>query len=267
MTKTKCILLGTIAGITLLVAVDRGANAEIPVIDTAALGEWVSQLANDATAYALQVEKYEKQISQYTTQLQQYAQETQLFENFYHNPSLGAALGVLMGAGLGNQMPVSPYAILSLVNGLQSMGNGGFNGGAIGGILGSLNGLANSAYTTAHIYTPTDGTWASQQLIARGAGIAGEQGATQGAYADLRTHQAALQPLRDNLLGATDTKSVLDATGQIQVETAWNVNEAAQLQAVSATYQAQKDSIVQRDNERLDQDIEGFLASSPTPNP
>src|ERR1700679_417084 len=120
MTKTKCILLGTIAGITLLVALDRGADAEIPVIDTAALGEWVSQLADDAKAYALQVEKYAKQVSQYTTQLQQYAQEIQLFQNFYHNPSLGAALGVLMGAGLGNQMPVSPYAILSLVTGFQN---------------------------------------------------------------------------------------------------------------------------------------------------
>ena len=131
MTKTKCILLGTVAGIALLIAVDRGANAEVPVIDTAALGEWVSQLADDAKAYALQVEKYAKQVSQYTTQLQQYTQEIQLFQNFYHNPSLGAALGVLMGAGLGNQMPVSPYALLGLVNGFQSMGSGGFNLGAI----------------------------------------------------------------------------------------------------------------------------------------
>jgi hypothetical protein len=92
MTKTKCILLGTVAGTALLIAVDRGASAEVPVIDTAALGEWVSQLADDAKAYALQVEKYAKQVSQYTTQLQQYTQEIQLFQNFYHNPSLGAAL-------------------------------------------------------------------------------------------------------------------------------------------------------------------------------
>jgi hypothetical protein len=161
-------------------------------------------------------------------------------------------------------MPVNPYAVLDLVNGLQ-YGQGGLP--EIGGILGSLSSMAGSSWSTAHVYTPTDGSWDSMEVIARGNGIAGEQGATQSAYADLKTHAAALQPLRDHLATASSPKDVQDAQAQIELETTWNVNEAAQLQAVTATYQAQSDSMVQRDNEKIKQDIEGFVATSPTPNP
>ena len=131
----------------------------------------------------------------------------------------------------------------------------------------SLSGLVGRSYATSHVYTPTDGSWSSQQVIARANGIAGEQGAAQAAYTDLRTHQLALQPLREHLATATTPKDVQDTQAQIELETTWTTNETAQLMAISAIYQAQSDSIVQRDNEKLAMDIEAFVASSPNPHP
>jgi hypothetical protein len=277
MIPTRRQLIGTAAGMALLATGwSTTAGAAMPVIDTAALAEWATSIADDAKAYALQVEQYAtevktyigdelswlKQAQQYATQLQQYATEMETFISFVHSPSLGAAMGLLSAAGLGNALPVNPYAALGLVNGFE-YGNGGmvqFNG-----ILGSLSGLVGSSYATSHVYTPTDASWSSQQVIARANGIAGEQGAAQAAYADLRTHQAALQALRDHLATATTPKDVQDAQAQIELETTWTANETAQLMAISAIYQAQSDSIVQRDNEKLAMDIEAFVASSPNP--
>ena len=279
MTRTRRMLLGATAGIALLAAgYSTPARAEIPVIDTAALGEWITSLANDAKAYALQLQQYLTQVkqyvgeelswvtqaSQYATQLQQYANELQMFINFVHYPSLGTAMALLSSAGLGNSLPINPYAVLGLVNGLE-YGQGGLP--EISGILGSLSGLVGRSYATSHIYTPTDGSWASQEIIARANGIAGEQGAAQATYTDLRTHQAALQALRDHLATASSPKDVQDTQAQIELETTWTTNEAAQLAAISATYAAQSDSMVQRDNEKLALDIETFVRSSPTSVP
>lgn len=279
MTPTRRSLIGTTAAIALLATCYAApARATLPVIDTAALGEWATSLFNDAKAYALQLQQYFtevktyigdefswlKQVQQYATQLQQYANELQMFISFVHNPSLGAAMGLLSAAGLSNGLPINPYAVLGLVNGFE-YGNGGIT--QVSGILSSLSGLVGRSYTTSHVYTPTDGSWSSQQVIARANGIAGEQGAAQAAYSDLRTHQLALQPLREHLATATTPKDVQDTQAQIELETTWTTNEAAQLAAISATYQAQSDSIVQRDNERLAMDIERFVASSPNPHP
>jgi len=274
MTNTKRLILYTTAGIGLLVGMENFAEADLPVIDPASIGEEIQIIADDAKSYALQLESYvtqtkqwltqdlqrAQQLQQYAVQLEQYASEVQLFDNFVHNPSLGAAMALLSAAGLSNSLPVNPNAVLSLVNGLE-YGQGGVP--EISGILGSLSGLVSRSYVTAHVYTPTDGSWASQELIARGYGIAGEQGAAQATYTDLRTHQAALQALRDHLATASSPKDVQDTQAQIELETTWTTNEAAQLAAISATYQAQSDSAVQRENEKLTQDIESFVASVP----
>lgn len=254
------------------------AKADVPVIDPTGLAEWAINIGNQLKSYALQLEAYTVQAKQYVgeqlswitqgnayaTQLQQYDNQLQTFLNFYHNPSLGAAMGLFSMAGLTSGMPVNPYAVMGLVGGFQ-YGSGGLP--QIQGILGSLSGFTTSSYNTAHVYTPTDGSWASQQLIARGNGIAGAEGAAQTAYGDLQTHGATLQPLRDNMLAAKDTKSVLDATAQTNLEIAWNVNALAKQQAISAAYEAHKDSVVQRDNEKLSKDIEAFVATAPAPTP
>lgn len=278
MTSRRRHLICTAATVAVLLACHpTPARATIPVIDTAALGEWMTSLFNQVRAYGLQVEQWltevktyigdefswATQLQQYATQLQQYATDVEMFISFVHNPSLGTAMALLNMAGLSNGLPINPYAVLGLVNGFE-YGSGGM--AEVSGILGSLSGLVGRSYSTAHVYTPTDGSWNSKQVIARGNGIAGQQGAAQAAYADLRTHQQVLQPLREHLATATTPKDVQDTQAQIELETAWTANETAQLMAVSAIYQAQSDSIVQRDNERLAMDIERFVASSPTPH-
>ena len=109
MTRTGRRLVGTAAGIALLaICESTPADATVPVIDLAALGEWVTALLDDAKAYALQLEQYvtevktyigdelswARQAQQYATQLQQYATELQTFISFVHSPSLGTAMGL-----------------------------------------------------------------------------------------------------------------------------------------------------------------------------
>ena len=163
MTRTRRMLLGATAGIALLAAgYSVPARAEIPVIDTAALGEWIVSLANELKAYALQFQQYLTQVkqyvgeelswatqaSQYATQLQQYANEVQMFINFVHYPNLGMAMALLSSAGLGNGLPVNPYAVLGLVNGFE-YGQGGLP--EISGIMSSLSGIVGRSYATSHV--------------------------------------------------------------------------------------------------------------------
>lgn len=260
------VLIATCASGVLIGLCER-ANADVPVVDLSALVRWAESIKNEVESYALQTKQYigeqlsfTKQLQQYAVQLQQYENQIQLYMNFYHNPSLGSAGGILGRVGLGSALPVNPSAVLGLVNGFQ-YGGGGM--ARINGLTSQLGGMVSSSWATSHVYTPTDASWTSEQLVARANGIAGAQGAGQAAYGDLASHSDALPALRDTLLNSTDSKSVADASAQVQTEIAYNTNEAAKLQAIQATYAAQRDSLVQRDNEKLDQDIEAFVASSP----
>jgi hypothetical protein len=195
MTRTRRTLLGAAASIALAAGYSPTARADLPVIDTAALGQWAQQLQNDAKAYALDLQRYAgevkswatqnlqwlQQIQQYATQLQQYANELTMLQNWVHSPSLGGALGMLNIAGLGNSLPVNASAVLNLVNG-RSYGQGGLP--EISGVLSSLSSLTAGAYSANHVYTPTDASWSSQQLISNANSIAGEQGVAQAAVSD-----------------------------------------------------------------------------------
>ena len=120
----------------------------------------------------------------------------------------------------------------------------------------------NTNFTANHIYSPTDGSWNSQQLIANGNAIAGTQGSAQSAYQDLRNHLPIIQALRDRLLTATNPKDVADAQSQIQAEAAWTSNLQVELAAIDVNSRAQADARVQRDNEGLDKSIDEFLAKA-----
>jgi hypothetical protein len=277
MTRARRALLGAAASIALAAGYSTLARADLPVIDTAALGQWAHQLANDVKAYALDLQKYAgevkswatqnlqwlQQIQQYAVQLEQYTNELTMLENWVRNPSLGAAMGLLNIAGLGNSLPVNAYAVLNLVEG-RSYGQGGLP--EISGILSSLSSLTAGAYSANHVYTPTDASWASQELISNANSIAGEQGVAQAAVGDLQAHAAALQALRDHLTTSSSPKDVQDTQAQIELEQVWTANEAAQLAAINAAYAAQRDARTQRANEQLAQDLEAF-AGTTNPKP
>lgn len=266
MTRTKRYLLGGVAGVALLGAVARPAQAVIPVVDFAALQEWVQQLESDIRQYSLQAQQFFleqtagiRQAQQLATQLQQDAQEIQTFLSLAHSPL--AALTQLMEQGnLGNSLPVNPQSALNLVQGWR-YGAGGF--GQLAGLLNQLTGYSGYAYQQNHLFAPTDGSFQSQQLMDRANGIAGTQGAMEAAYADDRTHEAALPPLRAQMLQAPTTKDALDLGNQMQSEIAWNVNQIGQQQALATMAQLQHDNLEQRDNERLACELEQFINNGP----
>jgi hypothetical protein len=160
--------------------------------------------------------------------------------------------------GLGNSLPINPMALASLSSGYGSL----TSLSSLLGKLSQLNGLVNSNFATNHIYSPTDGSWNSQQLIANGNAIAGVQAAAQAAYQDLRNHLPVIQALRDRLATATNPKDVADAQAQLQAETAWTNNLQSEISTMQVNYQAQAASRVQRDNESLDAGIDSFLAQA-----
>jgi hypothetical protein len=227
------------------------ARAQVTVIDPASIYQQVQQLAQQAKAYLLEAQKYAVQTQQYTTELEQ-------LNGFIHDPSLGAATGLMNTAGLSNSLPVNPMAVASLTSGFNSLSS-------LSGLLGKvsqLNGLVNTNFATNHVYSPTDGSWNSQQLIANGNAIAGAQGAAQSAYQDLQNHLPILQALRDRLNTATNPKDVADAQSQIQAEAAWTNNLQSELAAIDVSYRAAADSRVQRDNEAMNQSFDNFIASA-----
>jgi hypothetical protein len=57
MSSIRRLFLSTVSGIALMACAASVARADVPVIDMAALGEWATSLANDATSYALQLQQ------------------------------------------------------------------------------------------------------------------------------------------------------------------------------------------------------------------
>jgi hypothetical protein len=266
----KCfrrVLLGTTAVVVLLSAAgSTPANADIPVVDFAGLAEWAQSIENQIRAYALDVRRFVGEELSWATQARQLAVESQSYlvaaeqlYGFIHYPSLGAFMGILNMAGLGSAMPVNPYAVMGLVNGFHTFG--GLPNFA--GILGSLASISGGSYAANHVYTPTDPSWASHEVIAHSNGIAGMQGAAGAATTDLRAHSDAMQGIRDRLAQAVNPKDVQDAQAQIELEGLWTANEAAQVNAVIANYNAQRDAVIQRENERYRGDLAADIASSP----
>lgn len=237
-----------------MVVFTHTARADFPVID-------LVSTAQEAKTYLVEAEQYAKQGAQYVLQGQQFETETTQLLAFVHNPNLGSAMALLNAAGLGSSLPNAPAAVMALIQGVN-YGPGGI--AEIQGILSVLSGLAQQSYAANHVYSPTDGTWASQQLITRGNQIAGEQGAAMAGYNDLQLHEAALQALRDRLATATTPKDVQDTQAQIELEAVWTNNAAAKLSAVQAAYQAQRDSREQQLSEQttksLDNQIQQALA-------
>ena len=237
-----------IAGACLVWLSGHARAQGIAVFDDANLLEQVKAVLTQAKQYAQQAQAYGVQVEQYATEIEQ-------LNGFIHDPTLGAAAALLNQTGMSNSLPINPQAVASLAQ-------GGFGGmSSLTGILGKvgqLGSLANSSYATNHIYSPADGSWNSQQLIANGTSIATTQGAAQSIYGDLRNHLPILQALQDRLKTATTPKDVMDAQAAIDNETAWTHNAAASLQAIQVNYQAQNDARVQRDNESISQSFDQF---------
>lgn len=239
-----------IAGVCVL-GLASPAQAVIPVEDAPSILLEAKTLAQEAKQYLVQAQ-------QYATQMQQYATEVEQLNGFIHNPSLGAAGGLMNQAGLGNSLPVNPMALASLTSGYGSLSSLA----SVLGKLNQLNGLVNTNFDANHVYTCANGTTACTTLNSGANANAGAQGAAQSAYQDLRNHLPVIQALRDRLATATTPKDVMDAQAALQAEQAWTQNLQGEINATQINYQAQINVQTQRDNERLDQSADQFLEAA-----
>ena len=82
-------------------------------------------------------------------------------------------------------------------------------------------------------------------------------------YSDLVEHNSVINGLRTDLNGASDPKTVMDATGQAVVENTWSTQHLAQVQTVNGLAQAQQWINQQQVDEKYRQDDAAFLAAVP----
>lgn len=242
-----------LAGIGLLMS--GTARADVAVIDFSSIAQEIKSFTLQVQQEAIETRQligdelsWVTQGQQYAMQGRQYITEATQLAAFVHAPSVGAAMGLMNQVGLGNSLPVNPMAAMSLVRGVSYRGGGTPGFGGISQVLGSLSSLS---YATNHVYTPDDGSFASKELIAKGNGINGTQGAALAAYGDLHNHQATQQALRDRLATATTPKDVQDIQAQIELENVWTANQQASMSALQVSAEAQRAADEQRGNESI----------------
>jgi len=225
-----------------LACLSARVHAQTPVID-------VSSLAKLTAQYGQMLKDAVTEAQQLATAAQQLQWQINEFESFVQNPSLGTAMGLMQQFGISNPLPVNPLSVQSLLSGA----------GGINGSLGALSGLADSAFGQNHVYSPTDGSWNSQQLVANGNSIAGSQGLAMAAYQQLANHIPVIQALRQDLLSATTPAQRENAMAQLQAEQAWADNLNGEVQTAALMANAEQADRAQRDNEALDQSIDNYL--------
>ena len=251
MSKIRTALL---AGAAVLGVSIGNARADMPVIDASSIAQQVKSYLQDLKNYAV-----------YLQQLQQAVQQVQwattTAQALIQNPNLGAAMGLMNALGVSDPLPVNPSSITGLISGAGGLGAGGVNGalGGINGALGNLSNLANSSWSANHVYSPSDGSWTSQQLNANANGIAGAQGIAQQVYSEMAQHFSVINALRENLTTATTPAQRENAMAALQGEQVWAQDASGQLQAAQIMLSAQQDSRAQQDNEQLDQSIDQNL--------
>jgi hypothetical protein len=211
MRHTRKVLLGTMfAGLCAMAA--PGAQAQMAVIDHANLAQTTLEA------------------SRALSQLQQLiAQYNQLVATY--------------------QMLTSPTDILSMATGLSvpSLQNPLPTTNLLGGMLTgqtAASGAGVSFYNQSHIYTPTDGSVAGNQLIASGYAIANIQGLAATNLSSIQQRLALLSGLASALSGATSITQVNAINGRIALES--NYVQAQQAQAQNLMVMASEQEASQR---------------------
>jgi type IV secretion system protein VirB5 len=237
----RALIIGTILAGAWMPA----AQAQVPTVDVAAIKQLFQQ-------YSTQLKQLATEAQQLETAGQQLGWAINTFNSLVDHPNLATAMGLLNQLGISDPLPVNPYAVQSLIN-----GQGGIPGG-----LGALSTLANAAATTNHVYTPTDNTWASQQLTANANGIAGGQGIAQQVYQQIAARFPVLQALQRDALTATTPAEREHVANQIAAEQAWAQNAQGQLQSAGILMAAERDNREQRIDEHLTQSADNQISQA-----
>ena len=113
-----------------------------------------------------------------------------------------------------------------------------------------------------HVYTPTDGSTASQQLIAKANGLAGAQGLSQQLYTSITQHLPVLQSLHDEIMAADNIKDTADLQARYQTEQAYVQDQVAQFQAVQEMTRVQQAVWQQQADEQDAKDVSAIIAEA-----
>lgn len=197
-----------------------------------------------------------QQLSQQLQTVQWLAQET---ASMIQNPNVGAVMALAGQLGLSQNLPINPYAVQGLMSGY-----GGMNSlGSLTGKLNGLSGLVNGSWSTDHVATCTDQSFACQQQQQLASSTAGMKGIMGTLYQDLANHVQILNGLRTSASTATDPAQRENILNQVALENSWAVNQGAQVQAASAMFDAQQQANVNRENEHLSASITAVIAAAP----
>lgn len=193
------------------------AGAQMAVIDG-------SNLAQTTLA----AQRALSQIQQLTAQYNQLVATYQVLTNPTDVLSMATGLSV---PGLQNPLP-SVTQLNGLVSGQTA-----------------VSGAGTQFYNQSHIYTPTDGSVASNQLIASANSIANLQGAASANLQSIQQRLALLPKLVAALSGATSITQVDAINGRIAVEANYVQAQQAQAQNLSILASQQEASARQQAQE------------------
>lgn len=223
------------------------AKAQTTVIDPL-------NIAATLKTYYQQVQSYLTQVQQLAQQIQTAANTLNILNSFVQNPNLGTAMGVLNVTGVGNPLPVNPYALQGLLS-----GQGGFTGA-----LGNLSALTSGMASTNQFAPPNTATYAGQSMATNAGSIAGAQATAMTVYQQMAQHFAVLTALRQQAAQATTPAGREAVMEQLQTEAAWAILAGGQLQSAYILITAQQAVNVERDNEKLTNDLCVTINACPT---
>ena len=210
-------------------ALTPNAKAQIPVIDAANLAQNVQELAQDVAT----VEQLKSQL----TQLQQtYAMFT--------NPT--NIMG--MATNLENQTLENPMPAANALAGLT--------GGQT-----APTGVGTTYYNQNHVYTPTDGSTFSVQLIANAQGIANIEGIASTNLAAIQARLQELPNLEADLNSASSITQVDAINGRVAAESQFVQAQQAQATNLQVLASEQQASQQQQQQETVKESDDNYIAA------
>lgn len=205
------------------------AEAQTPVIDAANLAQNVQELAQDVAT-----------VEQLKSQLQQLQQTYSMFTTPTN------IMG--MAPNLENQAIENPMPAANAVAGL------------LGGQT-APSGAGATYYNQNHVYTPTDGSTSSTQLIANGQGIANIEGIASTNLSAIQTRLQELPNLEADLNSASSITQVDAINGRVAAESQFvqaQQAQAANLQVLASEQQASQAQ--QQEEARQESDANALAA-------
>lgn len=204
------------------------ADAQIPVIDGANLAQNLQTAAQSIIA----VEQLKAQLTQLEQTYEMFTNPTDILN---------------MAAGLENQALENPMPLANTLLGLI--------GGTTAG-----TGAASTYFNQNHVYTPTDGSAASNQLNENAQTIANIEGIASTNLSAIEQRIQQLPDLESDLNAATSITQVDAINGRIASESQFVQAQQAQAQNLQVLAIEQSESQKQQQQEQFDEDQTNLAA-------